>query len=255
MSAQGRMRDIGRSLVESAVRQGAAHLVLIDPDRVSPERATDLARECADAFVDAILIGSSTPPERDPALILGAIRRGADLPIILFPGAADQLFPGVDAVLFLSLLSGRDARYLVDEQVRGAPKLLAWGIEAIPTGYLLIGDSEESTVARATGTSPLPAEPPARVVAHAQAAACLGMAMVYLEGGSGARSHVPASLVRAVSRAVPTPVAVGGGIRHPAEAAALVAAGARFIVTGTAHERGLPVRPFTDAVHGAEVTV
>jgi len=255
MSGQGRMRDMGRSLVESAVRQGAAHLVLIDPDRVSPERATDLARECADAFVDAILIGSSTPPERDPALILGAIRRGADLPIILFPGAADQLFPGVDAVLFLSLLSGRDARYLVDEQVRGAPKLLAWGIEAIPTGYLLIGDSEESTVARATGTSPLPAEPPARVVAHAQAAACLGMAMVYLEGGSGARSHVPASLVRAVSRAVPTPVAVGGGIRHPAEAAALVAAGARFIVTGTAHERGLPVRPFTDAVHGAVVTV
>ena len=252
MSGQGRMRDMGRSLVESAVRQGAAHLVLIDPDRVSPERATDLARECADAFVDAILIGSSTPPERDPALILGAIRRGADLPIILFPGAADQLFPGVDAVLFLSLLSGRDARYLVDEQVRGAPKLLAWGIEAIPTGYLLIGDSEESTVARATtnvfnilGTP----------VVHAQAAACLGMAMVYLEGGSGARSHVPASLVRAVSRAVPTPVAVGGGIRHPAEAAALVAAGARFIVTGTAHERGLPVRPFTDAVHGAVVTV
>ena len=250
-----RAGEIGRSLLEAATRQGAAHLVLIDPDRVTPERATDLARECVDAFADAILIGSSTPPERDPAHILGAIRRGADLPIIHFPGAADQLFPGVDAVLFLSLLSGRDARYLVEEQVRGAPKLLAWGIEAIATGYLLIGDSEDSTVARATGTSPLPAEPSARVVAHAQAAACLGMAMVYLEGGSGARSPVPASLVRAVSRAVSTPVAVGGGIRHPADAAALVAAGARFIVTGTAHELGLPVRPFTDAVHGAVVAV
>jgi phosphoglycerol geranylgeranyltransferase len=252
---KARAGEIGRSLFEAAGRQGAAHLVLIDPDRATPECATDLARECAEASVDAILIGSSTPLERDPALILSAIRRGADLPVILFPGAADQLFPGVDAVLFLSLLSGRDARYLVEEQVRGAPKLLKWGIEAIPTGYLLIGDSEESTVARATGTSPLPAEPPARVVAHAQAAACLGMAMVYLEGGSGARTPVPASLVGAVSRAVPTPVAVGGGIRHPAEAAALAAAGARFIVTGTAHERGLPVRPFTDAVHGAAVAV
>jgi len=252
---RARAGEIGRTLFESAARQGAAHLVLIDPDRVTPERASELARECAEASVDAILIGSSTPPEREPALTLAAIRRGTDLPIILFPGAADQLFPGVDAVLFLSLLSGRDARYLVEEQVRGAPKLLEWGIEAIPTGYLLIGDSRESTVARATGTSPLPAEPPAPVVAHAQAAACLGMAMVYLEGGSGALRPVPAALVRAVSRAVPAPVAVGGGIRHPAEAAALVAAGARLIVTGTAHERGLAVRPFTDAVHGAAVAV
>ena len=205
--------------------------------------------------MDAILIGSSTPIERDPALILAALRRGADLPVIHFPGAADQLFPGVDAVLFLSLLSGRDPRYLVDEQVLGAPKLLEWEIEAIPTGYLLIGDSDESTVARATGTSPLPAEPAARVVAHAQAAACLGMSMVYLEGGSGARFPVPTALVRAVSRGTSLPVAVGGGIRHPAEAAALAAAGARLIVTGTAHELGLPVRPFTDAVHGVAVAV
>ncbi len=252
---RARAGETARSLFESAARQGAAHLVLIDPDRVTAERATDLGRECVEASVDAILIGSSTTPQRDPTLILDGIRRGTDLPIILFPGAADHLIPGVDAVLFLSLLSGRDARYLVEEQVRGAPKLLAWGIEAIATGYLLIGDSEESTVARATGTSPLPAEPLAPVVAHAQAAACLGMAMVYLEGGSGAERPMPASLVRAVSRAVPTPVAVGGGIRHPADAAALVAAGARFIVTGTAHERGLPVRPFTDAIHGVVVAV
>lgn len=248
---RARAGGIGRSLFESAGRQGGAHLVLIDPDRATPERAADLARECAAASVDAILIGSSTPIERDPTLILRALRRVTDLPIIHFPGAADQLFPGVDAVLFLSLLSGRDPRYLVDEQVRGAPKLLEWGIEAIPTGYLLIGDTGDSTVARATGTTPLPAEPSARVVAHAQAAACLGMSMVYLEGGSGARCPVPASLVSAVAGAAPLPIAVGGGIRHPSEAAALVAAGARIIVTGTAHERGLPVRPFTDAVHAA----
>jgi phosphoglycerol geranylgeranyltransferase len=250
-----RAGGVGRSLFESAGRQGAAHLVLVDPDRSTPARAANLARECAEASADAILIGSSTPIRRDPTLILAALRGAADLPIILFPGAADQLFPGVDAVLFLSLLSGRDPRYLVEEQVRGAPKLLEWGIESIPTGYLLIGDSEESSVARTTGTSPLPTEPAARVVAHAQAAACLGMAMVYLEGGSGAPSPVPASLVRAVSRGAPLPVAVGGGIRHPSEAAALVGAGARIIVTGTAHERGLPVRPFTDAVHGAVVMV
>ena len=240
-------------LLAAAARQGAGHLVLVDPDRTDADRAGALARECDGAGVDAILIGSSTPPERDPAPVLEAVRRATALPLVLFPGSADQLRPGADAVLFLSLLSGRDARFLAGEQVRGAPRVMAWGLEPIPTGYLLVGDAETSSVARVTGTRPLPLEPAESVVAHAQAAACLGMSLVYLEGGSGAANPVPTSLVRLVSRAVPIPVAVGGGVRHPADAAALVAAGARFVVTGTVHERGLPVRPFCDAVHGAMV--
>lgn len=243
------------SLVESAIRQGAAHLILVDPDRTTAGRATEIAMECGDAGADAILVGSSTPLHANAAPILAAIRRGTDLPVILFPGSAEQLVPGADAVLFLSLLSGRNPRYLVEEQVRGAPKILEWGIESIPTGYLLIGETDESSVARATGTSPLSAEPVEQVIAHAQAAVCLGMSMVYLEGGSGARTHVPESLVRAVTRAVSIPIVVGGGVRHPDAAARLAAAGARFIVTGTAHERGLAVRPFTEAVHGAAVVV
>lgn len=244
-----------RSLTAAAERHGAAHLVLVDPDRMTPDRAAEFATECAEAGADAILLGSSTPLERDAGRVLAALRRGAAIPVIQFPGAAEQLLPGVDAVLFLSLLSGRDSRYLVEEQVRGAPKLVEWGIEPIPTGYLLIGNSKDSTVARATGTLPLPAEPAHAVVAHAQAAACLGMALVYLEGGSGAATHVEAKLVSAVARSIPIPVVVGGGIKSPAEAALLAAAGARFIVTGTAHERGLPVRPFTEAVHAAAVAV
>lgn len=245
--------SIWERLLAAARRQGAAHLVLVDPDRTDPEHAHALARECEAAGVDAILLGSSTPPERDPASVLAAVRQATALPVVLFPGSADQLHPGVDAVLFLSLLSGRDARFLAGEQARGAPRVMAWGLEPIPTGYLLVGEAEDSSVARVTGTRPLPAEPADLVLAHAQAAACLGMSMVYLEGGSGAPSPVPAALVRAVSRGIPIPVAVGGGVRHPADAAGLVQAGARFVVTGSAHERGLPVRPFSDAIHGAMV--
>jgi phosphoglycerol geranylgeranyltransferase len=230
--------------------------VLVDPDRASPESAAALALECAEAAVDAFLLGSSTPLTRDATPVVRALRRGApSIPILLFPGGADQLHDGVDAVLFLSLLSGRDARFLIGEQLRAAPRVLASGIEPIATAYLLVGDAEGSSVARVTGTAPLPIEPAAGVIAHAQAAACLGMSLVYLEGGSGAKSPLPASFVRAVAAASPLPIAVGGGVRRPNEAAALAAAGARFIVTGTAHEQGLAVRPFTEAVHGAAVTV
>ena len=242
-------------LREAAQRQGSAHLVLIDPDRVTPERAEALARECDEASVDGLLFGSSTPLDRDPTPVLHAIRRGARLPVILFPGGADQLRADADAVLFLSLLSGRDPRFLIEEQLLAAPRVLAWGLEPIATAYVLVGNAEQSAVARVTGTVPLPADRPDAVVTHAQVAACLGMSLVYLEGGSGSKTMLPPSIVRAVARATPLPVAVGGGIRHPAEAAALAAAGAQFVVTGTAHEQGRPVGPFTEAVHGAAVHV
>jgi phosphoglycerol geranylgeranyltransferase len=254
----GAIRSSGRTwegLLGAVRSRGAAHLVLVDPDRATPERAHALARECAEAGTDAILFGSSTPFARDPSPVLGAIRRGSDLPVIQFPGNAAQLRRDVDAVLFTALLSGRDPRFLIEEQALGAPLLLAWGIEAIPTGYLLVGPPGGGSVERVTGTAPLPAEPADDVVRHAQAAACLGMAAVYLEAGSGAAAPVPTALVRAVARATPIPVIAGGGIAHPAQAAALAAAGARFLVTGTAHERGLAVRPFSDAVHGATALV
>ena len=241
------------NLEDSARLKGAAHLVLIDPDRVAPARAWALAEECEAASADAILVGSSTPLESDPAPVLQAIHRASSLPLILFPGGSDQLHQDADAVLFLSLLSGRDPRFLIEEQLRAAPRVLAWGIEPIATAYLLVGDAEHSAVARVTGTTPLPVDPPDEAVRHAQAASCLGMSLVYLEGGSGSGSSLPPSLVRAVSRASRLPVAVGGGIRRPAEAAALAGAGARYVVTGTAHELGMAVKPFTDAVHAASV--
>jgi len=242
-------------LLEAVRRQGSAHLVLIDPDRVTPERAASLAGECDDAGADAILFGSSTPLTRDPTAVLHGIRRSTRLPVILFPGGADQLHRDLDAVLFLSLLSGRDPRFLIEEQLRAAPRVLEWGLESIPTAYLLVGSADQSAVARVTGTAPIPADRPDLVVAHAQAAACLGMSLIYLEGGSGSRTTLPPELVRAAVLATALPVAVGGGVREPADAAALAAAGAQFVVTGTVHEQGRSVRPFTEAVHGAAVQI
>ena len=241
---------IAGRLLEAAERHGCAHLVLVDPDRTTPARAAGMARECEAAGTDGILFGSSTPLERDPAPVMSALREHFRGPIVLFPGNAEQVRADVDAVLFLSLLSGRDPRYLIDEQVAAAPRLLAAGVEPIPTAYLLVGsDAGGGSVARVTGTKPLPIEPAFDVVAHAQAAACLGFTLAYLEAGSGAAAPLPVSLVRRVAAAAPLAIVVGGGIRTTTQASALAAAGARFLVTGTVHEEGGAIGPFTQAIH------
>jgi geranylgeranylglyceryl phosphate synthase family protein len=226
--------------------------VLVDPDRVTPERAAALAAECEAAGTDALLFGSSTPLERDPTPVVRALRRAYQGPIHLFPGSAAQVREDVDAILFLSLLSGRDARYLIGEHVAAAPRILASGVETIATAYVLVGPDASGSVARVTGTEPLPFEGEgavAAIAAHVQAAACLGFALAYLEAGSGAAAPVPVSLVRDVAAAAPIPLVVGGGVRTPEAAASLAAAGARYIVTGTIHEEGRDVAPFTEAIH------
>jgi phosphoglycerol geranylgeranyltransferase len=236
-------------LLAASARNGCAHLVLVDPDRTTPERAAALARECAAAGADGLLFGSSTPLERDPAPVIGALRSGFDGPIVLFPGSSAQVRDDVDAILFLALLSGRDPRFLIEEQVASAPRVIASGVEPVATAYLLVGGEAGGSVARVTGTRPLPSEPASTVAAHAQAAACLGFALAYLEAGRGAHAPLPASLVRHVAAAAPIPLAVGGGIRTPEHAASLAEAGARFVVTGTIHEEGRAVGPITEAVH------
>lgn len=248
-----RDRSVWPALTAAAWRHGAGHLVLVDPDRTDPARARDLGRECAEAGVDGLLFGSSTPFTRDPAPVLEALRAATRLPVVLFPGSAAQLRRDVDAVLFLSLLSGRDPRFLIEEQTEAAPRVLEWGLEPIPVGYLLIGPPGGGSVERVTGTAPLDEADADAIARHAQAAACLGMAAVYLERGSGASSPLPPALVRTVALATPVPTIAGGGIRRPQDAGALAAAGARFLVTGTAHEEGRAVRPFTEAIHGALV--
>jgi phosphoglycerol geranylgeranyltransferase len=242
-------RGVWSRLLDDARARGAAHLVLIDPDRTTPERAGMLAREAAACDVSALLLGSSTPFAADPAPIVRAMRGGFAGPLLLFPGDPDHVRGDLDAILFLSLLSARDPRYLIEAQVAAAPRVIAARLESIATGYLLIGDQAAGTVARATGTDPIPAHRAETIVAHAQAAACLGFALLYLEAGSAAPRPVDPGVVRAVAAGIPIPIAVGGGIRDPAQASALVAAGARFIVTGTAHETGMAVRPFTEAIH------
>jgi phosphoglycerol geranylgeranyltransferase len=154
----------------------------------------------------------------------------------LFPSSAAQVVPHADAILFLSLLSGRHARFLIEEQVKGAPLVWDFGLEAVPTAYLLIDSGVKSAAQHVSGTNPLPRHDPELARAHALAARYLGMSLLYLEAGSGAPQSVPVEMV-ARCRATGMTVAAGGGIRDPAAAASLVQAGASFVVVGNHFEQ------------------
>jgi phosphoglycerol geranylgeranyltransferase len=160
--------------------------------------------------------------------------------------------PSADAILFLSLVSGRNPQYLIAEHVRAAPILKEIGLEPIPTAYMLVEGGRTTSVEFMSGTKPLPRDKPDIAMAHALAAEYLGMRIAFFDAGSGAQAPVPAEFVRAVSDYVDIPVMVGGGIGAPERARGLVEAGARIVVTGDVIERtrdaGL-LAAFADAVH------
>jgi phosphoglycerol geranylgeranyltransferase len=231
---------------------GAIYAVLLDPDRLEPAENVALAGLAATSGVDVLLVGGSLSLTGRTEETIVSIKREVDLPVVIFPGDSSFVAPSADAILFLSLVSGRNPQYLIGEQVRAAPILREIGLETIPTAYMLVDGGRTTSVEFMSGTKPLPPDKPDIAMAHALAAQYLGMRIAFFDAGSGAQAPVPAELVGAVSSYVEIPVMVGGGIAEPERARALVEAGARIIVTGDVIERtrdaGL-LRAFADAIH------
>ncbi|MBN2001081.1 phosphoglycerol geranylgeranyltransferase, partial [candidate division KSB1 bacterium] len=175
--------------------------------------------------------------------------------VIIFPGSTKQISPYADAILFLSLISGRNPNVLIGEQVVAAPIIKSIGLEAIGTAYMFIESGNVTSAQFVSDTRPIPREKPDIAIAHALAAEYLGMKIIYLEAGSGAKYSVPEELVAAVKKYVSVPLIVGGGIRTPDEARKKVLAGAHFVVTGNVLEKnrdpGL-IKAFADAIHVGE---
>jgi putative glycerol-1-phosphate prenyltransferase len=187
------------------------------------------------------------------AELFDRLRTIAEVPVISFPGDAGQVVRTADAILFLCMVSGRNPELLIGQQVRAAPLLKEYGIEVISTAYMLVESGTLTSTEYMSSTRPMPRDKDDIAMAHALAAQYLGMKLVYLETGSGARDSVPASMVGAVSRYVDLPVIVGGGIRDPETARQKVEAGAAFVVTGTAVEDDPGrLRELSAAVHVSE---
>jgi phosphoglycerol geranylgeranyltransferase len=212
--------------------------VLVDPERTSAADATRLASAAERQGAAALLIGTSFDGADRTGEVAAAIKAGCALPVVLFPSSAAQLVTDVDAVLLLSLVSGRNPQYLIEEHVRAVPFFRRHRIPAISTAYILVDGGRITAVEAVSQTRPLPADKPEIAVAHAMAAGLIGMAAVYLDAGSGAKAPVPAAMIRAVREAVPLPLFVGGGVRTPEQVCDARTAGADFIVVGSAIESG-----------------
>lgn len=217
-------------------REGCGFFWLIDPTRVMPEMVDPRWERAREAGVDAILIGTSMGFSPTAKAAIKTIRSHTDLPLILFPGSAIQVNRFVDAILFISLVSGRNPRYLIGEQVDGAPMIKSYGIEPIPTAYILIESGATTAVQYVSQTLPIPADKPDIAKVHALAAEYMGMKFVYLEAGSGAPHPVPPAMVRQVAEYISIPLLVGGGLTTPRQVADAAEAGADFVVVGSALE-------------------
>lgn len=230
----------------------AGYFVLIDPEQCEIEKCVKLAGEIEQAGADAILLGGSFLTN-DLHRIAKALKQETELPLVLFPGDSMHLTPHADAILYISLISGRNPNYLIAEQVKAAPWIQRYALKPIPTGYMLIEGGNKTAVEFMSGTMPIPRDKPDIAGPHALAAEYLGMQMVYLEAGSGAVHSVPEEMITAVKNQISIPLIVGGGIRTPEIAAKKVEAGADFIVTGNVLEENGSLelmRAFANAVHG-----
>ncbi len=227
------------SHIESASRQKKKQLaVLIDPDKQDNESALrTLVQSCHEAQADFIFCGGSLLTRGDLDHTLAILKSESRVPVLIFPGSGTQVSALADAILLLSLISGRNPDLLIGQHVQAAPLLRKTGIEILPTGYLLIESGRLTTALYMSHTVPIPADKPEIAACTAMAGEMLGLKLMYLDAGSGAAEKIPAALIRSVREAVACPLLVGGGIRSVEDAQAAWDAGADIVVIGTAIEQ------------------
>jgi phosphoglycerol geranylgeranyltransferase len=239
-----------QKLLDIKGKKGCGFFVLLDPDRKSPKTLADYVRKCADAGVDGFLFGSSLMIANHFEKTLLAVKKATRKPLIIFPGSSSMVSAHADAILFLSLISGRNPNLLIGEHVKAAPMIKQTGLEAIPTAYMLIESGVLTSVSYMSNTLPIPRDKPDIACAHALAGQYLGMKLVYLEAGSGAEQPVPLEMISRVSKYVDIPVIVGGGIIDAGYAEKVAASGASFVIIGNALEQGPEmVGEFARAIH------
>lgn len=238
-------------LLKTAKAKGACFLVLLDPDKLSPTEAAKAGVAYQKVGVDAILFGTSLMLSNQIDRTINALKRGFKKPVIIFPGSAYQVSKRADAILFMSLVSGRNPNLLIEEQVKAAPSVRESKLEAIPTAYMLVESGKLTAATYMSHSVPIPSDKPDIAKAHALAARYLGMKLAYLDAGSGAQNPVPDRMVTEVARYSGLPVVVGGGIRTPEQAAQKARAGAMAVVVGNALEGrgGFKAEDYANTIH------
>jgi len=230
------MAKIEEYLRVTRKKKSALIFILIDSEASKIKESVRLAKSVERIGASAILVGGSSAIDQlEMAQVVKILKKSIKIPIILFPGNVTGVVPNADAILFSSLLNSENPYYITQAQALGAPSVLKFGLEPLPTAYIIIG---EGTTAWFVGSArSIPFDKPNIAAAYALAAQFLGMRFVYLEAGSGAKQNVRPDMVRTVRKVFKGFLIVGGGIRDAKTAKELVRAGADALVIGTMLEK------------------
>lgn len=244
--------DFYTSLTEKA-RKGIKQLaVLIDPDSLHSEaELLKLITLCNNSKVDIILVGGSLITNGFWDTCIEVLKANTKIPVVLFPGNIMQTHKEADAILFLSMISGRNPDLLIGKHVLAAPLLKKSGIEVIPTGYMIVDGGNITSVMYMSNTTPLPSDKNNIAACTALAGEMLGLKVIYMDAGSGAQNPISSSMISEVKSQINGPLFIGGGIKTPEQAIATCKAGADIVVVGNAIEKDPNlVQKLTSAIHG-----
>lgn len=224
--------------------------VLIDPDKVDASKIEQIVTLATEASVDYFFIGGSLVISNNLDECIQQIKSACDIPVILFPGAPSQVSKYADALLYLSLISGRNPELLIGQHVISAPFVKQSALEIIPTGYMVIDGGAPTTVSYISNASPIPADKNDIAMCTAMAGEMLGMKLIYMDAGSGAKRPVTETMIEKVASNIQSPLIIGGGIVEPEKAYSNCKAGADVIVVGNAIEKDASlIKEMSDAIH------
>ena len=211
--------------------------VLIDPEKTSIEQLPTLVKLIHQSIATHIFVGGSTDQHNTIEPVIVALKKATMLPIIIFPSSANQVSKKADGILFLSLISGRNPEYLIEQQVQSAIQIKESSLEVLPTGYILVDGGKESAVERVSSSKPICQTNSELILRTALAGEFSGKKIIYLEAGSGAKTPVKSSIISLVKENLTIPLIIGGGIQTVHQLTTAYAAGADLVVIGTAFEK------------------
>ena len=245
---------IYQSLTEKKRQGKKSFAVLIDPDKVDKSMLDDLTSLAVAAKVDYLLVGGSLVISNHLDDCVQHIKKNCSIPVILFPGSPSQVSKYADALLYLSLISGRNPELLIGQHVVSAPFVRQSGLEIMPTGYIVIDGGAPTTVSYISNALPVPADKNEIAMCTAMAGEMLGMKLIYMDAGSGAKRPITESMIKSVADHIEAPLIIGGGITDPEKAYLDCKAGADVIVVGNAIEKDASlIKEMSDAVHSVPV--
>jgi len=243
-------QHIYNGLADRKKRKQKSFAVLIDPDKMRRDDMDKIIRLSTDTKVDYFFVGGSLVLINTVDENIRQIKAACDIPVVLFPGAPSQVSKYADALLFLSLISGRNPELLIGQHVISAPMIRQSGLEVIPTGYMVIDGGAPTSVSYMANTLPIPSDKNDIALCTAMAGEMLGLRLIYMDAGSGAKKPVDEAMIARVAQNISVPLVVGGGIHTPEKALANCHAGADVIVVGNAIEKDIHlIKEISAAVH------